>query len=414
MLEGGFILLHRSILRWEWYGDLNTARLFIHLLLTVNYEPQRWQGIAVERGQRVASLAKLADETGLTVKQVRTALEHLKRTGEVTHTATSKYGLFTVNHYDRYQPRGEPEGPRPGMENGIQGAGGGQAKGSNGRKNKKAEKESEAPTAAPGEKRAGGEMQAERTRGTGGTGTEPAGGAVQPERACGTDAGAGTAAAKRPARADKAKFGEFENVLLDGREHGKLVDSLGDTGASEYMGYLNEAYANRSNLLQQNYNDALAQLQASYDSGARGVNRNADSAQQQAYINYMMSKRDLPQALAAQGLTGGMSESALAGMYNSYGNNRNTIDRGRNESLAALLDTLNSNRSSALQSYNSQLSAAEQQKMAYQMQLEQALANGSAEILQNKYDTLQNLDNAYAQQILALQQAAAQAAQKRW
>ena len=127
MLEGGFILLHRSILRWEWYGDLNTARLFIHLLLTVNYEPQRWQGIAVERGQRVASLAKLADETGLTVKQVRTALEHLKRTGEVTHTATSKYGLFTVNHYDRYQPRGEPEGTRPGMENGIQGAGGGQA-----------------------------------------------------------------------------------------------------------------------------------------------------------------------------------------------------------------------------------------------------------------------------------------------
>ena len=109
-----------------------------------------------------------------------------------------------------------------------------------------------------------------------------------------------------------------------------------------------------------------------------------------------------------------MSESALAGMYNSYGNNRNTIDRGRNESLAALLDTLNSNQSSALQSYNSQLSAAEQQKMAYQMQLEQALANGSAEILQNKYDTLQNLDNAYAQQILALQQAAAQAAQKRW
>lgn len=202
MLEGGFILLHRSILRWEWYGDLNTARLFIHLLLTVNYEPQRWQGIAVERGQRVASLAKLADETGLTVKQVRTALEHLKRTGEVTHTATSKYGLFTVNHYDRYQPRGEPEGTPQGMENGIQGAGGGQAKGSNGRKNKKAEKESEAPTAAPGEKRAGGEMQAERTRGTGGTGTEPAGGAVQPERACGTDAGAGTAAAKRPARAD--------------------------------------------------------------------------------------------------------------------------------------------------------------------------------------------------------------------
>lgn len=85
-----------------------------------------------------------------------------------------------------------------------------------------------------------------------------------------------------------------------------------------------------------------------------------------------------------------------------------------NEAYANRSNLLQQNRSSALQSYNSQLSAAEQQKMAYQMQLEQALANGSAEILQNKYDTLQNLDNAYAQQILALQQAAAQAAQKRW
>lgn len=145
MLEGGFILLHRSILRWEWYGDLNTARLFIHLLLTVNYEPQRWQGIAVERGQRVASMAKLADETGLTVKQVRTALEHLKRTGEVTHTATSKYGLFTVNHYDRYQPRGEPEGTRPGMENGIQGAGGGRQRAAMEERTKKQRKRAKRP-----------------------------------------------------------------------------------------------------------------------------------------------------------------------------------------------------------------------------------------------------------------------------
>lgn len=33
----------------------------------------------------------------------------------------------------------------------------------------------------------------------------------------------------------KKKYGEFENVLLDGQEHGKLVDSLGDIGAAEYI-----------------------------------------------------------------------------------------------------------------------------------------------------------------------------------
>ena len=80
--------------------------------------------------------------------------------------------------------------------------------------------------------------------------------------------------------------------------------------------------------------------------------------------------------------------------------------------MATLLDTLNSNKSTALQNYNNQLSADDQQKMAYQLQLEQALANQSAEILQNKYDTLQNLDNTYTQQMLALQQAQAEAAAK--
>ena len=60
MLNEGFILLHRSMLRWEWYGDGNTARLFIHLLLTVNYRPQHWRGLKIRRGQRVASVAKLA------------------------------------------------------------------------------------------------------------------------------------------------------------------------------------------------------------------------------------------------------------------------------------------------------------------------------------------------------------------
>lgn len=33
----------------------------------------------------------------------------------------------------------------------------------------------------------------------------------------------------------KKKYGEFENVLLTGEEHEKLVDSLGDIGAREYI-----------------------------------------------------------------------------------------------------------------------------------------------------------------------------------
>ena len=85
--DKGFIVLHRSLLDWEWYTDTNTCHLFTHLLLTVNHTPKEWKGITIARGQRVASYSKLALETGLTVKEIRTALNHLKQAGEVAHKA---------------------------------------------------------------------------------------------------------------------------------------------------------------------------------------------------------------------------------------------------------------------------------------------------------------------------------------
>ena len=40
----GWIKLHRQILDWEWYDDINVKVLFLHLLLTANYEDKKWQG----------------------------------------------------------------------------------------------------------------------------------------------------------------------------------------------------------------------------------------------------------------------------------------------------------------------------------------------------------------------------------
>lgn len=103
MLEGGFIKLHRKMTRWEWYHDTSTFILFIHLLLTVNYEPRSFQGRMIERGQRIASYSSLSKETRLSVKSVRTAINHLKSTGEVAIETTSKYSIITINNYDLYQ-----------------------------------------------------------------------------------------------------------------------------------------------------------------------------------------------------------------------------------------------------------------------------------------------------------------------
>lgn len=103
MLDSGHIQLYRSLLKWEWYDDINTTRLFIHLLLTVNWKASKWQGMEVNRGQRVTSLAKLSKETGLSVQCLRTSIKRLISTQELTCETNSKYSLLTINNYDRYQ-----------------------------------------------------------------------------------------------------------------------------------------------------------------------------------------------------------------------------------------------------------------------------------------------------------------------
>ena len=103
MIEVGYIKIFRSIINWAWYHDANTFRVFMHLLLTANFEAHAFEDITVERGQRVISIKKLAEELNLSEKNVRTAFKHLKKTGEVAVKGTPKYSIITINNYNYYQ-----------------------------------------------------------------------------------------------------------------------------------------------------------------------------------------------------------------------------------------------------------------------------------------------------------------------
>lgn len=98
-----YIKLHRSILEWEWYRNINTKVLFIHMLLKANWKEGKFEGKVIPRGSFVSSVPKLAEETELTVREVRTGISHLKTTGEVTCKSYSKFTVFTVKNYDAYQ-----------------------------------------------------------------------------------------------------------------------------------------------------------------------------------------------------------------------------------------------------------------------------------------------------------------------
>lgn len=103
MSKEGYIFLHRKIEEWEWYDDANTFRLFIHCLLEANHTEKQWRGVNIKRGQFITSQPKLANSLKLSVQQIRTALNKLKSTGEITVYTTADYSIITIKNYDDYQ-----------------------------------------------------------------------------------------------------------------------------------------------------------------------------------------------------------------------------------------------------------------------------------------------------------------------
>lgn len=101
--NGNWVKLHRSIIKWEWYDDVNTTRLFIHLILIANWKSLKWRGEVIERGQVLTSLDKLSSETKLSVRQIRTSLDKLKSTSELTIKATNRNRVITLCKYATYQ-----------------------------------------------------------------------------------------------------------------------------------------------------------------------------------------------------------------------------------------------------------------------------------------------------------------------
>ena len=98
-----YVKMFRKLVFWEWYTDVNTTKLFLHCLLMANWQPGRWRGISYKKGQFFTSISNLSKETGLTVREVRTALDHLKATNEVTSKTTNRYTLITVVSFEKYQ-----------------------------------------------------------------------------------------------------------------------------------------------------------------------------------------------------------------------------------------------------------------------------------------------------------------------
>ena len=180
MGNNGYIKLYRKMMKWGWYTDTNAKCVFLHLLFLAQYEACFYRGVKLEVGQAVTSIREIATQTGISVQSVRTALEHLKSTQEITQSPHGKFSVFTVKNYSKYQ------GDNTTANNQV------------------TQNQHSANTDPYIKKSRSQEIKNKKEKNI-------------------------------SIEILKKKFGEFENVVLTGEEHEKLVGSLGDIGAKEYI-----------------------------------------------------------------------------------------------------------------------------------------------------------------------------------
>ena len=104
----GWVKLHRKLEEWEWSSDPNMVSLMVWLMILANYKETRYKDQIIPIGSFVTGRKSLSKKTGISEQTIRTCLERLKSTSEVTIKSTSKFSIITLCNYNTYNNDKEP------------------------------------------------------------------------------------------------------------------------------------------------------------------------------------------------------------------------------------------------------------------------------------------------------------------
>jgi hypothetical protein len=99
----GWIKIYRKLIEWEWFNDSKMVHLFIYLLISANHKDGTFKGQKVKRGQVITGRIKISAVTGISEQSIRTCLQRLESTNEITIKTTNKNSVITLLNYDLYQ-----------------------------------------------------------------------------------------------------------------------------------------------------------------------------------------------------------------------------------------------------------------------------------------------------------------------
>ena len=230
----------------------------------------------------------------------------------------------------------------------------------------------------------------------------------------------GSAAAKAANRINKGVGRPGSTGGSGGTQKVTYVDSSGQkktgTAPAAYTPKKDTFYDDMAAYYQQMYDEQVAANNAA-NAAAADQARQATQAQidalaasyadtnRQLYRDYMQNERTLPQQMAAQGYSGGLSESAMLRLRNAYEENLNVNERARagqeNAANAALAQQLFEAQMAADQANQ----AANQQRLGYLAQLRSSRYDQEQQRLQQRAQALAAAGNFNGYRDLGYSQA---------
>ena len=101
----GYIKLWRKFEQWEWFNDSKMVHFFVFLMLRATHGETKFRGYPLSRGQMVFGYKAASKATGISVQSLRTCIERLISTGELTRQVTHDFSIVTIVNYDSYQKK---------------------------------------------------------------------------------------------------------------------------------------------------------------------------------------------------------------------------------------------------------------------------------------------------------------------
>lgn len=102
-MDNDWIKDYRKSVEWWWYKDVPTCHLFFHLLRRVNWKQWKFKMRDVFPWEIITGRKQLSFETWLTEQQIRTSLEKLKSTNDITIESTNSFSHIKVQNWSKYQ-----------------------------------------------------------------------------------------------------------------------------------------------------------------------------------------------------------------------------------------------------------------------------------------------------------------------